>query len=153
MGPIQHAFTEIFSETFFGRAHDADGTHFVEGEEGFFFLIDRLTAGQASQRVGDCSSIAAHVAHTRYYLWLTNESIAGRTPDADWEGSWNSQRVDESEWAELRKGLRIEVERLLSIAREIGPKSNDEVLGAFANVAHAAFHLGSVRQILRLISP
>lgn len=145
------AFDTIFREAFFGIAPGQDGTWFVERHEGFFDAIDGLSHTDASRAPGPgVSSIAAHTDHARYYIEVSNAFMRGESPKLDWESSWKNQAVDASQWDDIRSGLRGEVETLLAAVSHQEPRSQEEATGLFAGVAHAAFHLGAVRQLLKL---
>jgi hypothetical protein len=151
MSTTAASFQAILKETFSAIEAGADGTWFVQGNEGFYDAIDGLSAEEASvQLAPDVSSIAAHTDHTRYYLWTTNAYLRGESVVDDWPGSWKNQTVDEAQWQEIKAGLRHEVNTLLGSADKLFEEGKP-CIGAFANVAHAAFHLGAVRQLLRLV--
>ena len=153
MLPVQTAFVEIFSEAFEAIKPGATGTWFVEKNEGFFQAIDGLSAERASRVIApDVSTVAAHTDHTRYYIALTNAFLRGETPTADWDASWQNQTVDEVKWKEIRDQLKEEVGQLMAFAKDHTPETTEELIGAFANVAHAAFHLGAVRQLLKILA-
>ncbi len=106
-----------------------------------------LTAEQASRRIGGTSSIAAHVLHTTHYLKMSNAHGRGQAFEADWDGSWARQVVTEEEWAGVQSDLVDQKTLLLELMSQHG-LPDDAVLGAIANIAHAAFHLGAIRQLV-----
>lgn len=145
--------TTLFRETFEGRAEGQDGTWFVEGKEGIFDALDTLTAAQASFRPSDaCSSIAAHMGHLRYYLSLGNADIRGEEVKPDWESSWCLQEVTEEEWRAIGEGVRAEYSDILAYL-ESKPVWPDKgwVTGALAQLAHSAYHLGAIRQLMKVL--
>lgn len=150
-GLFRAVYTELLEELFDGVRPDRNYTYVVQGREGVFLAFEELTAKQASYRVNGCSSVAAHLDHARYYIWLGNEHASGNEVDGDWEGSWKFQEVDEEGWRRIKEGLMEERTRFMKLfgdpALDLG---NEEILrGALANLIHAAFHLGAVRSLAR----
>jgi hypothetical protein len=80
------------------------------GDLGLLRSLDTLTARDASAAVPGGASVAAHVDHLRYGFSLMNRWSAGENPfgSADWSASWRKTSVSDSEWRELRSGLRNE---------------------------------------------
>src|SRR5687768_9531329 len=71
------------------------------GDAGLLASLDRLSAAAASATQGGGASIAAHVDHLRYALWLLNRWAAGvpsRWQDIDWAASWKTSVVSDEEW-------------------------------------------------------
>ena len=67
--------------------------------------------------------------------------------DAKWDEAWKLSLVDDSQWAELRAGLRDEAVRwqqALVTPREL---TKIELSGMMGSIAHFAYHLGAIRQI------
>lgn len=120
------------------------------GDGGLLASLDRLSAADASRSSDGGATIAAHVDHLRYGLSLMNRWAAGEEnpfAGADWTESWNRRTVSDSEWAELRAGLRDEAEQwhaALQAPREVAGVELDGVIGS---VVHLAYHLGAIRQI------
>jgi len=120
------------------------------GDIGLLRSLDALSAADASRSVNDGATIAAHTQHVRYGLSLMNQwAAAGGDPfaDAKWDEAWKLSTVGETEWAEIRDGLRHEARRWIAVLkapREVQPV---ELTGMVASVAHLAYHLGAIRQI------
>ncbi len=151
---FKEAFLDLFREAFDGIAPDAGGTWFVQGKEGLFDTFAAVNAVQASASPKPgMSSIAAHIVHARYYLSQSNAVARGERPTYDWEGSWAQQTVNESEWDALRDGLRFDYVEFCSHVRALDDPDPDVLGGVLANLAHASFHLGAVRQLIKLVSP
>lgn len=118
-------------------------------DAGLLASIDRLSADAASASTHGGATIAAHIAHLTFGLSLMNRWAAGENPfgDANWSAAWQTSRVSESEWRQLRDGLRAEVDRwhaALAAPREIRGIELDGVIGS---IVHLAYHLGAIRQI------
>jgi hypothetical protein len=101
------------------------------------------------------TTIAAHVDHVLYGLDLINRWAAGEPnpwADADWEASWRRTTVDDAQWRALRDRLRAAVQ---TWQRAVAARTDwDEIsaAGAISTVAHTAYHLGAIRQILAALS-
>ena len=55
----------------------------------FETLAADFTAADASQPMGDCATIAAHVAHTHYYLGVLEDRMFSRDLSyVDWDQIW-----------------------------------------------------------------
>src|SRR3954452_11368187 len=105
---INPSLARLFSEL-------TDGTHpkgaFVlnSGDRGLMRSLEDVSAEEASHAVNDGATIAAHAQHLRYGLSLMNRWMTeGGDPfaDAKWDEAWNTSRVDEAAWTEIRDGLR-----------------------------------------------
>lgn len=142
---------EIFTEAFEGVKPGAEGTWFVEGRQCLLATFTEVTAEQASLRPNGSSSIAAHLNHARYYLWSANAFGRGEEPKLDWESSWSVQTVDDGAWSQLRSDLVNEYQQVCEYMRSGPIDKPDIVTGIIANVAHAAFHLGAVRQLMKMV--
>lgn len=143
----------LFTEVFEGEAPGADGTWFVEGGEAIVNTLSRLTADEASSQFSEnVSTIAGHVLHMTHYLQMSNAHGRGQSFEVDWEGSWRKQSVSAEEWGEALKALRVEKGLLLELMGQPNIAEIDEaVLGAIANIAHAAYHLGAIRQLFHIV--
>lgn len=138
----------LFTEVFEGKAPNETGTYFVQSNESLFETLAELSAEQASHKISpSVSTIAAHTSHVNYYLWFSLEFMHGRIPHADWDSSWATQTVTEEEWqAEITK-LREQTDLFKSILHSKDFTDRDNLFGAIANITHASFHLGAIRQI------
>jgi hypothetical protein len=120
------------------------------GDVGLLRSLDNLSATDASRSTNDGATIAAHAQHVRYGLELMNRwASEGGDPfaDAKWDEAWKVTDVSDSQWAEIRDGLRAEVQRwgkAIASPREV---TDVELGGMVGSVAHFAYHLGAIRQI------
>lgn len=146
--PFNSALTTLFLEVFRGTAPGESGTYFVQGGEALDDTLAALSADEASRQIPGGSSIAAHVIHTAYYLDLSNDALRGTERQGDWESSWKVQNVDEAAWDAAKEELRAQKEEFLAFVAECGMPSKGYQFGELlANLGHAAYHLGAVRQI------
>ena len=113
--------------------------------------LANVTAEQASASPPHGGrTIAAHAEHLRWALAFANTFFRGEQPDFDWGKSWSVSRVDEEQWRALLAELRKEYETLLKAIEQRGDWSDDNMLrGTMAQVAHSAYHLGAIRQLVR----
>jgi hypothetical protein len=122
------------------------------GDPGLLASLDRLSASAASATSGGAPSIAAHVDHLRYGLFLLNRWAAGAPvpwQEMDWSASWARNGVSDEGWRALRDDLRREAAawaEALSAPREASEVEAGWMAGS---VAHLAYHLGAIRQIDR----
>jgi hypothetical protein len=119
---------------------------------GLFATIDGLSAAQASQAGGPGrTTIAAHIQHLSASVALSTRGLRGESPARDRSRSWTVATVDDAEWAALRTRLRDAYQSLL-VAMQTRAAWDEDALGtAMGAIAHAAYHLGAVRQ--RLSAP
>lgn len=118
-------------------------------EAGWFGMLDRLSAEEASRPSGpNGTSIAAHVHHMVFSLSASTDFIMDRWQPRDWSESWKVSTVDEEQWRELRDRLRAGYEALLDAFRQRALVDERSFGGALSAVAHAAYHLGAVKQKL-----
>jgi hypothetical protein len=129
-------------------------TYFTETGPGtgLFGTIGALTASQASLAGGPGhTTIAGHVHHLIASLELTTRGLRGESVSRDRSRSWTVTVVDDPAWLASQKELRREFESL-RVAVETHAAWDEDTLGvACGAIAHAAYHLGAIRQ--RLAQP
>ena len=142
----------LFSELVDGANKPGGAFILNSGDVGFLRSLDSLPADDASRSVHDGATIAAHVQHVRYGLSLMNRwATEGGRPfaDAKWDEAWKTSRVNDSEWSEIRGGLRDEARRWLDVLGKPHDVSVVELSGMLGEIAHVAYHLGAIRQIAK----
>lgn len=147
---VLRAVLPILSEAFAGPA-DPRSTHFVNNQPdcGLFGTLDALSAEQASTPLGEGGSTAAAQAeHVRFGLDVSVRWLRGERQKVDWARSWEVRRVDEAAWTELREQLRRTYDAFVVMVHQ-QPMDAELLAGLVATVAHAAYHLGALRQITR----
>ena len=121
-------------------------------EPGLLAELDGLSASQASAlRPPGTTTIAAHVDHVNYGITLINRWGAGEEnpwATADWQASWKRGQVDEVAWHHLRADLRRQCEAWRDVIASKSDLSQQGACGLVASVAHLAYHIGAVRQLL-----
>ncbi len=145
---VLRAVMPILAEAYAGPA-DPRSTNFLNNEPdcGVFGTLDRLSAAEASMPPAPGRpTVAAHAEHLRFSLDVSNRWLRGDHTKADWSASWGVHAVDEAEWLRLRELLRDEYAQFLELIDD-RPEIDEELLaGMVGTVAHAAYHLGALRQ-------
>lgn len=147
------AISKLLIEIFEGPPGD-EAYVLNPGDPGLLRQLEFLSAATASMRPSPAKPpIAAHVDHIHYGLTLLNRWIAGEEnpwANSDWNASWRITAVTEEEWRTLLINLRKSVLSWREAAT--GRKEWDDVTaaGAISSIAHTAYHLGAIRQILAI---
>lgn len=128
----------------------ADGGWVLDPHEGLLPTLSTISAEVASTAPpAGANSIAAHVEHLRFYFERVNAYSRGENPDTPWSVSWQIQQVDEAKWTEIRTAMEKEWREFVSfIERTNDWPDPDMQTGAIAACVHAAYHLGSIRQLM-----
>jgi hypothetical protein len=127
------------------------------GDPGLLRQLDTIDAKIASTPpTQGQKSIAAHVDHVQFGLAILNRWAAGEAnpwAGANFNASWERTSVAEDQWRALRDGLRREADKW---REAVGARTNWDDMSAAAGlstVAHTAYHLGAIRQILAALQP
>ena len=143
----------VLREAFEGP--QAEWTYFIDNRPGSGALgtVEGLTAEAASRPSGDGqTTIASHVHHLCFSLAASSAWIRGERPELDWKESWRVRTVSAAEWQVLRQRLRREYEELLRAVEDKATSGEEAFGGAVGVIAHAAYHLGAIRQKVALAS-
>ncbi|HWP30672.1 MAG TPA: hypothetical protein VNK96_02960 [Fimbriimonadales bacterium] len=145
------SYLEVFREAFLVRDIDEGGWVLDPGES-FPETLNAISAEEASKRVKDCNSIAAHVDHLRFALNRANRYARDEEPTESWEVSWQNQTIDEGNWEILKNDLRREYEEFGKFVEENDNWSNEALLtGTIAQLSHIYYHLASIRQLMKVV--
>ncbi len=117
---------------------------------GVFPTLEKVSAEQASKDLFG-TTVAAQTEHAKFYLDRMCEFINGRTENVNWEDSWLIETVNDTEWNALRQSVRRSYENTLRCIASVEDWSEDRVGEAMAMVAHTAYHLGAIRQIVKSV--
>jgi len=146
---IRETLSTFLTETF-ESGNNPEGTMYLDRGVGLFDSVANLSAEQASRKViPGGTTVAAQVNHSSYYLEVLESYIQGETPEKDWPGSWQPQRVDEAAWQALKDKLKTTYERLSATLQS--QDDWDKLEDGFAIAIHTAYHLGAIRQMLKLV--
>lgn len=122
------------------------------GDPGMLRQLEALDARVASSRtMPGRTTIAVHVDHVLYGLDLLNRWCAGEEnpwATADWSASWKRGQVDEQAWRDLLARLRSAVQTWQRNVAARKEWDNIAATGAIASLAHSAYHLGAIRQLI-----
>jgi hypothetical protein len=122
------------------------------GDPGLLGQLESIDATRASTRpMPGRTTIAAHVDHVMYGLTLLNRWAAGEVnpwADADWNSSWQRTVVTDNQWQVLRDTLRQQADVWRNSVHARSDWDDIAAAGALASLAHTAYHLGAIRQIL-----
>lgn len=147
---LWNSLKEIMKEAFEGPSET--GSWFTESKpgSGLFGTLENLSAEEASRPIPTSDApIAAHVDHIRYYIAGANLFLRGEKTELDWSLSWKIRRVDQIAWQNLLQEIRREYETLMERLDEVeewDPYKTNILTGT---LAHSAYHLGSLRQMIR----
>lgn len=145
------ALTSIFTELTEGAA-STGGFVLNASDAGLLASLDRLDAAAASRSSDGGATIAAHAAHLAYGLSLMNRwATEGGNPfaGARWDEAWQVATVDDQQWSAIRVDLRDQARRWKEHLAQPREVIAIELNGMVGSVAHLAYHLGAIRQIVR----
>lgn len=128
-------------------------TYFTENRPGvgLFSTLEALTAREASGALEPGgATIAGHVHHVTVSLAGSTNLITRKPASRDRTGSWTVSQVTDDEWTTLQTTLRAQYEISLRTIQSRVDWDEDGLGAAAGAVAHAAYHLGAIRQRLRL---
>ena len=148
---FQRAVSKLLVEVFDGPPGD-EAYILNPGDPGLHRQLETISAATASvQPIPGKPSIASHVAHVHYGLSLLTRWLAGEEnpwADADWNASWRRNAVTDDQWGILRQNLREKADTWQSAVSRRTEWDDMNAAGALSTIAHTAYHLGSIRQIL-----
>lgn len=136
---------------------DPHSTWFIDNQpdSGILGVLAGVTAAEASVSVDGSgntgTTIAANVEHLRWSLHNVNNTIRGQAWDTNWDLSWVLMNASEEQWDDLRQSLRAEFETLRSLLNQQTQMPSEFVTGMIALLPHAAYHLGTIRQMLERV--
>ncbi|ETI69405.1 hypothetical protein [Neobacillus vireti] len=147
---LRESFKVLLKETFDGPG--GNGSWYTESKpgSGIFGTLEKVSAEEASILVQG-TTIAAHIDHTRYYLWVANAFMKGDKPELDWSESWKISTVDESTWSRFKVELQNVYTTLLENINSFTSFDEQTLNGILGALAHSAYHLGAIRQMTKTI--
>ena len=143
---VATGFRFLLTETF----ESVQGAYLDKGTS-LFETLAEISAEGASQPMGNCATIAAHVAHSSYYLAVLEDRMFGRDLSyVNWNEIWQEvSSVDPDEWTRMIADLNATYERIkshLDSAEEW--EGITELSSMLGIIAHSAYHLGEIRQMM-----
>lgn len=146
---------ELLTEAYDGPP-DPSSTWFIDNEpdSGILGILAGISAEEASTSVDSSgkagSTIVANAEHLCWSLEMMNAAIRGEAL-GDWKESWRVLYADETEWDRLRSSLRAEFETLLQALKAQIELPEEYLNGLLALLPHAAYHLGTIRQMIERV--
>lgn len=153
---ILNSVVYLLTEAYAGPP-DPSSTWFIDNEpdSGILGIVANVSAAEASESVDGSgqpgTTIAANVEHLRWSLSMMNAAIRGETFEGKWKESWLLLEVDDAGWDTLRDNLRAEFEMLCRGLQAQTDLPEDYLTGTLALLPHAAYHLGTIRQMVERV--
>ena len=148
---FQRALANMLTEIFNGPPGQ-EAYVINPGDPGLLRQLDAIDAKTASASPAPGQkSIAAHVDHVEFGLTILNRWAAGESnpwAGADFNASWQRTTVSEDQWRALRDRLRRETAQWRNTVAARTSWDDMSAAAALSTVAHTAYHLGAIRQIL-----
>ncbi|MED3794264.1 hypothetical protein P4571_17695 [Niallia alba] len=148
--PMLVAVRTLLKETYDGPKENASWYTEAKPGSGLFGTLEKISAEDASIPING-TTIAAQTDHTRYYLWVANSYLNGEEPRKDWGASWKITTVDQITWAQFTDELQQEYTTLLKKIDSLDSLDEQTSNGLLGALAHSAYHLGSIRQMIKSI--
>lgn len=151
---LREAIDLLLQEAYDGPPNP-DTTLFVNNhpDAGVLGTVKHLNAEQAWYRPDGLShSVAEHLTHMLFALNHASQcAAADQDLEADWEESWSAGEPDEAHWQTLQRQLReahLRMRMWVHADETFATKQN--IARLLAAIAHAAYHLGAIRQVAAL---
>lgn len=143
------ALSDLLVETF--ESPPRPGSAYLDQGAGLFDTLADVSAERASRPAfPGATTIAQQVAHVRFYFEVLQRYLSGTLEGkADWDGSWRTVEVDAAAWDDLRDGLREDYRAVREGLERTPSWGEREMGGAMAVLAHTAYHLGALRQLIK----
>jgi hypothetical protein len=128
------------------------GASCLDQKTGLFDSLAALSAEQVSKHTGEAPSIAAHCEHVRFYNDILTGGLQGKEyGKIDWKQSWLLQTVNKEEWQALKDKLKEQYKDLMGLLESFDTWDDYKVGDPMAVLAHTAYHLGAIRQLIRFV--
>ncbi len=150
---IRQSLETLLNETF-GGVPENQSTFFADsGPEGCLLgVLSALPAERARRTPAPGRrSIAQHARHVRFHLEVIERLFRGVTGENNWDESWSVDASSDTAWKREVEALRSAFLVVRSALAELDwqPLTLSAAIGA---IAHGAYHLGAIRQMLRAAS-
>lgn len=129
---------------------NADGS----GNHGLLATLERLSAAQASDPTALGVSVAAHAAHLAFHMEVVVRWEDGERGPFDWKTSFEPRTVDGAGWLTLQARVQAAYIALLEVVHRPtnwDDEEEDAAGGVAGALAHVTYHLGAVRQVVKLL--
>jgi len=155
--PWLQGVRDILQEAVMGGT-PGQGTSFLDGTQadgsgnhGLIATLAALSAAQASDPTPLGLSVAAHAAHVAFHMEVGVRWAGGERGPFDWKGSFGSGQVDEAGWMALQARVQAAYDALIILEPSPDEPPEDTAGGLAGAAAHVAYHLGAVRQVIKLL--
>lgn len=151
--PLATALQQVLAvlrEAYEGPAHDWSYFTDTKPNTGMFGTLSAVTPVTASTPVAG-TSVAAHVYHINFAMEAAVAWIHGERTPRNWAESWRVTAVSDEEWALLLREMRRRYDALVAAVTTHALQTEEGIGEAIAAVAHAAYHLGAIRQKLAVL--
>ncbi len=156
LSTLQQVIVDLLSEAYAGPPAPSS-TWFVDNQpdSGILGVLAGVSAAEASTSVDGSgqpgTTIAANVEHLRWSLANADAALRGASYNPNWKESWNVLALSEGEWNDLRQTLRAAFESLCEAIRMQTELEGETLYGVLGMIPHAAYHLGSIRQMIERV--
>lgn len=150
----KESYLELLDELVLGKTNEFTWVIDREPGQGIIGTVEQLSAEDASFSLTEGgSTVAAHTEHVRWSLQFALQFFKGENPKPDWAESWRIKTVDEKQW----KKLQVDLKNIYTTIRAAVEKREDWsdtrfMTGSLAILPHLAYHLGSIRQMVRVVN-
>ncbi|MEM6429370.1 MAG: DinB family protein [Deinococcota bacterium] len=128
-------------------------TAYLDAKVSFFHTFKDISAEQASTPItSDGMTLAAHMEHARFYMDVLLQYMNGRTEKVDWDKSWQLKTVSAEAWDTLRDDFDTAYQEVKTHVQNVDAWGNFEIGDSMAIVVHSAYHLGAVRQMMKVLA-
>lgn len=151
-----NSFVDLLTEAYDGPP-DPSSTWFIDNEtdSGILGILAGVSAEEASKSIHETgergSTIAANAEHLRWSLANFNAAMRGEPYSTKWSESWDLLHADQAGWDRLRKALRAEFEALREGMKKQAEIPEEYFIAVLAILPHAAYHLGTIRQMVERV--
>ncbi len=148
---VNAALFELWDEIL-GQVRPGTDTHVLDPAAGWAQTLAAVDAASASRPIAPgATSIAGQTAHAIRSLEYLEEVLSGDDPKVDWPSTFLPDEVDDDAWVRQRQRLVTVADRVAARLRANPEWQHERILRVMSHVVHLAYHLGAVRQMLRVV--
>lgn len=129
----------LLQETF-DKLGGESGYMLDKAAPGLLGTLEKLSAEEAS------SAVKAHAFHVAFIQEAFIQWLQGLEYQADWSQSWPQKALSETDWNTLNNKLQAQHQLLMELLEK--HQTQDPLENAVLLIAHSAYHLGAIRQII-----
>jgi len=149
---FKRTFLYLLDEIVGEPPKDAPGSAVLDPDAGWLQTLLTVDHTRASRTIAQGgTTIAGQAAHAAYYVELLEQLARGEDVQADWPRSFVPSVVDEGRWEETRARLLAALARFREMVLAVDEWDEERLRGALGVLVHTAYHLGAVRQMIRVV--